>query len=417
MKNDQNIQRNSFIWNAAYGGLNAIQPAFVLFAISRTKELSEAGIVTIGFTIGTLVMILAQYGIRYFQATDTSEEYSFSDYYNTRIITTLGSILLVFIYLVCTSLLGNYSPYKSTVIFEIVLLKLGDAFESVFVGRLQQIGRLDIGSKVATIRIALSTLVIFILIWITHNLLVCFLIGLIVAILLDVILLRNKNIYSYFCREKFDKQKVIKLLKISFPLCVGFVLHNYAGNAPKYLVDYFVTDDIQAISGYIMMPMFVITLLNSFLMQPTVKTLGECWVEKKISIIMGKIKRHVIMIIAASLGVLIVGIFVGLPFLSWLYKVDLTNFREEFILLLIGGTLFTLSAYLIMLLTIIRRQKWIVYGCILASILYIALGKIIVSRFGLLGASWIYIVVNMLMLLVFLLGFYRGIKEKTFGGI
>lgn len=414
-KGSKKIAAMSFFWNAVYSGLNAIQSAVILFAISRTRALGEAGIITIGFTLATLANILGRYGVRNYQVTDVHEEYSFSDYYYLRLVSVGGTTILFLLYLLILTLTGNYSSYKGIVVFEVVLLKMVDAFEGLYVGRLQQKGRLDIGAKIASIRLIVSTAVIFILLWFVKSLPLCLLAGIVVSAGLDLALLDRSNWMPLFKTNTAEWNKVRILLKLALPLCLGHAMHNYLGNAPKYLVDMFVSDEMQAVSGYVMMPMFVITLLNTFLMQPMVRSLGEAWDRRESSRLAGMIRRHILLIALAAVMVLALGIWAGLPALSWMYHTELTQYKKEFIWLMAGGTLYTLSSYGIVLLTTIRKQRWIIAGCCFALVPYLLFGKTQVALRGLEGAAELYTFTNSAMLITFLLVFVI-VWRRTFGG-
>lgn len=409
------IARKSFIWNAMYAGFNALQSSVILFAIARKNEnLNEAGIITIGFTIASLVMIIARFGIRNYQVTDSQEEYDFSDYFFLRILTVFGALIIAIFYLFAMVYLNRYSLYKCLVVFEIVVLKLVDAFEGVYVGRLQQKGRLDIGARIAAVRIVLSTMAIFAMVWVVNNSLLCFLGGIVISLLTDLLMIPGSSRYAGFSVGLANRKRIFQLLHTAIPLCAGAALHNYIGNGPKYLVDYFLSDEMQAISGYIMMPMFVITVLNSFLMQPTVKSLGDAWNSSDMKKMCMIITRHIQFISLASVCVLILGLLVGLPLLSWAYQVNLNGYKGVFILIMIGGTVYTLSSYAMVILTAMRQQKWIVYGCMVSVLVYLCLGKVFVENSGLFGAACLYIIANVALLAVFCLGM-KGIANRSIG--
>lgn len=412
-KSSKKIAAMSFFWNAVYSGLNAIQSAVLLFAISRTRELGEAGIITIGFTLAALANILGRYGVRNYQVTDVHEEYSFSDYFFVRLVSVGGTTVLFLFYLTIMILTGKYSFYKGIIVFEVILLKMVDAFEGLYVGRLQQKGRLDIGSRIASVRLIVSTAVIFALLWFVGSLPLCLLAGIVVSAGTDLILLPRESRNGIFRHDGINRERGTKLLLLTLPLCLGMALHNYIGNAPKYLVDYFMSDEMQAISGYIMMPMFIITLMNSFLMQPMVRGLGENWSRKDRKALIKMIGIHIVLIFAASLLIAILGTWIGLPLLSWVFKTELSVFRMEFGYLMIGGTLYTISSYINVLLTTIRKQKWIIIGCSLAMLLFLIFGRCWVTVKGLEGATLLYIVANAAMLILLCMAFLTTWR-KTF---
>ena len=67
---------------------------------------------------------------------------------------------------------------------------------------------------------------------------------------------------------RFDWKNVKKILIQCFPLFVGLFLQFYIGNAPKYAIDAILSDNYQAIYGFIAMPVFIISLLNSMIFNP-----------------------------------------------------------------------------------------------------------------------------------------------------
>lgn len=406
------IARGAFFWNAACAGLDAIQAAVILLAISRLYDISIAGIVTFGFAVANLVTIIARYGIRNYQVTDSKELFRFPDYLLCRIWTTGGGLALAVIYLVFMLAGGKYSLDKGLIVFEIVALKATGAVEDVFVGRLQQLGRLDIGARISTFRLMTSTTVIFSLLWVIHNVHICLLLGIASEIILDVILIALARKLADFRLAPLSFHGAVRLLRVGIPLCLGMSLHNYVGNAPKYLVDLYMTDDLQAVCGYVMMPMFVLVILNVFVMQPAVKGLGDDW-NTNPSRFWAKAIRHMTIIFLLALAVLGMGLVIGLPLLSALYAVDLLPYRTEFLILMIGGGLYTISSYMIVMLTTMRRQSGIVWGCLAALLVYLVFGKWMSVKDGFAGACNLYIFANAAMVAAFLANLLHGRAHQT----
>lgn len=396
------IRRAGFFWNAVYAGLNAVQTALILFAVSRRYDLWAAGVLTIGFAIGNLAAITSRYGLRNYQVTDVRETFRFTDYFLNRIIATAGTAVLALMFLALMTVCGRYSPDKSLIILEVILLRIEGAFEEVYVGRLEQKGRLDVGSRIASIRLGGSTLVIFAAVWFLPDLRLCLLLGIVTGILLDLLLMPAGKRYADFGLHPFSGKAAGELLKAGFPLCAGLVLYNYAGNAPKYLVDLFLTDELQAVCGYIMMPMFVLSILNFLVMQPAVKGLGDSWNMDRVRF-RQKVFRHILVISGLAAAVIVTGFFAGLPILSAMYRIDLAPYRKEFLILMTGGALYAVSSYLILLLTTMRRQNGIIRGCGAAVLVYLALGGFMSRKAGFTGACWLYVVANLVMAGVFLL--------------
>ena len=118
------------------------------------------------------------------------------------------------------------------------------------------------------------------------------------------------------------------LLTAGAALCIGTFLHNVLGNMTKYLIDFYPTDAEQAINNYLMLPVFVVTLMNYVLMRPAVKSIGDLWSRRETNELRRMIIRHVLVLIFLA-GIITAGVLIlGLQILSWMYQVPLTRYRD-----------------------------------------------------------------------------------------
>ena len=73
---------------------------------------------------------------------------------------------------------------------------------------------------------------------------------------------------------------VFSILKSEFFVFFNSFAGIYILNAPKYAIDGFLTEDIQAIYGYIMMPATVMTLFTQFIVMPFLGKLKDMYEAK-----------------------------------------------------------------------------------------------------------------------------------------
>ena len=103
------------------------------------------------------------------------------------------------------------------------------------------------------------------------------------------------------------------------------------------------------------------------------------------------------------------GYLLGIPILSILYKTDLNAYKIDLIILLIGGGMYALSNFLIIVLTTIRKQNKLIGIYVISSILVYFLSNKLVSLFGITGATLTYtfsmILVSICCLLLFTLSY------------
>lgn len=411
--NEQNSRRSAAVWNAVGGALNAGQAAIVLIFISHKLGIVTAGMVTIAYAIANLFLSVSRYGVRNYQVTDVKENFTFADYFYGRIFTTLLTVAALLGYLGYCYFGGGYSGSKILIIFEVTILKLIDAFEDVYLGRYQQVGRLDVGAKIMAVRLALSTTAICILVVAGSGIYIALLGGIILSILLDIYLIGRTLCVGNAQINGFQKKRVYHLLKICLSLCVGTTLSIYIGNVPKYMIDAYMNEEIQAVFGYIMMPVFVIMLLNNFLYQPMVKDLGDLWQRKEYRLFKRNVMRQSLIVIGLTVVILVGGILVGLPILSIMYNVDLSAYRIEFALLLLGGGFYALAYYLNVPITTIRKQNYIAIGYAIAAVLAFALGKYFVISMGMMGAAILYLSINILLAFIYTIVLAVGVRKTA----
>lgn len=404
-------EKSATLWNALAGIINAGQSAIILIFVSHCLDIAASGVFTIAYAIGNLIYTVARYGVRNYQVTDAMKENSFGEYFWARCITTGGAFFLLLIYLFIEYISGVYSWNKVLIVFFMCLWKLVDAIEDVFYGMYQQQGYLGLGAKCYSYRLLISTLLFCILVCLNVPLLTITAVVAIVSYICAFILIKlslKNNFKIKFQLATFSGVK--KILKDCLSLCIAAVLAMYIGNAPKYMIDQYLSESVQAIFSYIMMPAFMTMLLSGFIYQPIVRNLGIMWENRKISEFVFCIWRQCIIITILTILVVAVGSIIGIPFLSFLYNVELSSFKKEFIVLLLGGGIYAIVSFLIVPITVMRIQKHITIGFIGASVCSMLCGKVLICEHGLMGACLLYLITNVVLLCFFLICFIVNIK-------
>ena len=90
--------------------------------------------------------------------------------------------------------------------------------------------------------------------------------------------------------------------------------------------------------------------------------------------------------------VVIVGGAVGCQILSIVFGVDLNGFKEVLIILLIGGAFFAFSVIEQVILTVMRKQIYLLICFLIASITVFLTSNPLVHKWGLLGAGYAYVI-------------------------
>ena len=160
-------------------------------------------------------------------------------------------------------------------------------------------------------------------------------------------------------------------------------------------------DTAQAYFGYIMMPAFVILVLSNFIYQPVVRDFGVLWTEGKEREFSLKCARMCAAIGGITALVLIGGYLLGIPVLSLIYGVDLDDYTAEFMVLLLGGGVYALVSFMMVMLTTVRSRNIIAAGFAAGTLCALISGKLLVAMSGIMGAAYLYLITNSVIFLLF----------------
>lgn len=413
--NSNTILKDSYIWNTIGGMLNAGQSALLLILISRTNSVEDAGIFSIAYAVACLTVTVGKWGMRNFQATDIQRKYDYGTYVSSRCFTCILMIIMTFYYILKGLWLSDYTTKKCLMVFLLGLLKMLDAVEDVVHGMFQKNGRLDIGAKSMATRYILTLSVCGVSLFFTHSLLLST--GISVVVSFAYFLFTTLLVYEEF-KEKvnisFTNRRMWKLLAECFSLFLGSFLMIYIANAPKYAIDEYMNETIQACFNYIFMPVYVISVLNTFIYQPVLTKLAIYYEEKRDMEFLGLFFKQLLIIAGLTLGILLCGFIAGIPVLSILYNIDLSEYKLAFMILLIGGSFLAVSGYLSVVITIIRKQKWLLLGYILAAVIAFVVSKSLILARGTLGAAFLYTGIVLLQVIVFAIIFVKFFLKRDF---
>lgn len=415
--NNKNDDKKSFIWNILAGIINASESVIILIVITRTNSLSDAGIMTIAFSVANLFVTIGKFGVRNLQATDVTERFQFSKYFIFRIITTLLMIFSVLCYLLYGSIFLDYSNKKIAVVFMINLIFVVESIEDVYAGRFQQKNRLDIGAKIFSIRWVMTIGVFVLAAVLTKNLLITVIMAFIISVICMIYMIHKVS--CYFISKPIEKNYtgIIELFREAFPLFISSFLSFYIINAPRYAIDAYLSEEVQACYGFISMPVFVIALVNGFIYQPDLVNMTIEWNENHNTKFIQRIVKQMVIIFLITVVCLIGAYSIGIPVLSFVFNTSLMSYKRELLILLLGGGMLAVVGYLSIILTIIRHQKDLLGGYVFIALCALLLSGVTVKNSGVFGAALLYLgLVSVLAIIFSIIVCYRIVIERNENG-
>lgn len=385
-----NREAAGYIWNMLGSLLMAFQSVIMLMIFTRVLNLRDAGIFTIAYANANLFLTIGKYGMRNFQVSDVKGQFNFGEYRHSRYITTTMMLIVSLIYVLYVGKQNSYTLDKSLVIIWMCVFKAVDSVEDVFHGLYQQKGRLDVAAKALTLRMLATIAVFGISVVILRDLLLSLIIVTIITTIIFIIFTVWTSFLWKVEAVTINKDNIGVLFKLCFPLFAGTFLAFYIGNSPKYAIDAVLSDELQACYGFIAMPVFVIELLNNFIFTPIVHKMSVLWNEQKLEEFMKRVCRQIIIIGGITLICMIGAYLVGIPVLSWLYNTDLSPYKTELLILLLGGGFLGMCGFLCTMLTIVRFQKSIIWGYSVIAAAAFILSNWIVRMYGMFGAAMLF---------------------------
>lgn len=396
------ILKDSFIWNMVGNMLNAFQSVVFLVVLTRISGLVESGIFTIAYADANLFLNVGKYGMRYYQVSDTKHQFIWSQYLKSRWISSILMLIVSVLYVIWASLNYGYSYRKSWVIIGMCLFKVVDAIEDVFHGLYQQRGRLDIAAKILTIRMIFTIAIFVVCAILTKSLLITLIVSTVFTALLLVILLKMTfGVFRESCHSESGGLGTISLFIQCFPLFLGSFLSFYIGNAPKYSIDALLTDKSQACYGFITMPVFIIGLLSGFISNPIISELSVMWLRGEKKKFNKQIWLQIGIVVSITIGCLVGAYFFGVPVLSWIYHTDLSKYKSEMLILLLGGGFLGLSGLFNTIITIMRFQRGLLIGYGIVAFIAFFFSDYFVYKYGIIGASALYMILMVLLAIFF----------------
>ena len=410
LSDQKKILRRTYFWNLAANLIYSIQSAILLMVVTRSGSLADAGVFSIIYATTHMLSSIGNYNMRNFQVSDALNEYSFREYWTSRVI-SCGLMLIIgaaygFI---------NYHDWRNiSIVLFFVGYRITDGIEDVIHGLVQKEGRLDIASFARTWRIILASIAFVIAYIITKDLFFASLLLLTTSLIaMIVFLIPVKKSFSSLKFETYIGGKVWKLLLACFPICLSALLQNYIVNSPKYAIDSVLSSETQGIFNILFMPIFAINVLSMFIFNPLVANMGKWWVDGELEKFRKSIWKQVFLVGGITLIAAAGSYLCGCELLGLIYGVELREYKVFLMTLMIFGGMAALATYFSVIITIMRKQNLIIIAYAVATIISVFVSVPIVQSNGMSGAAILYGIVMLSVVLILATGIIFKLRKTV----
>ena len=241
-----------------------------------------------------------------------------------------------------------------------------------------------------TIKAVVSMIVLFVVDYLTKNLILSC-ISIVVVNLLGIVFYDLKNIRKLgMTKTKFSIEKVKSIFISGFFTFILTFLGAYLINAPRYAIDDILTSDLQTIFGIIIMPATFMGLLGQYIIQPALTKIANSLKEKNYKNLKNIITFVIVAIILIGIFVLLIAYFLEAPVLGIIYGVDLNPYILSMMIIILGSIMYSLGIMISYILIAFRKTfvQAVVYTIV--SIIATILSYVLVKKIEILGASITY---------------------------
>ncbi len=390
----ENIKKDYF-WNTL-GVLmqNALSPV-LLVIVTRISGIDGSGVFSFAFAISIIFWSVALWGGRTFQVSDVIGQFSVRGYIRTRLL--LGT--LVMFCSVGFVIVNGYSAEKAYLIIMLSLLKVSESIADVLYGVVQTGGRLYQSGISLVVKSIVGALAFMFALIYTHDLVVSsgtlLVVNSIVLICYDIPNSRQSRRLEKKHKIFASSNEVWRILKTTSPVFAMSLLSMLSINIPRYFVDRYHEDQI-GYFGILTMPIALLTLMITFILQPNIVGLSKVYVQREVAkfeATVMKIARYVLIGALILFGAIIVG---GIPLLNMVFNIDIKDYQAALYVVVAGAFANTIVGVMMNILTIMRHFRVQFYLLLLANALLVIACGVLVPSHGLLAAVTLYAATNAL---------------------
>lgn len=406
----QNIKKD-YLWNSLGSLLQSAISPVLLIVITRLNGIDDSGLFSFALSLSVVFWAVSLWGGRTYQVSDVKREFSSGGYVAVRFIASL----IVAISAVVFCVLNGYNTTKTGLIMILVTFKILESIADSLYGVLQIHHKLYVAGMSLTMKAMLGFTAFMAVDIVTKNViygtLAILLVNVLIIFLYDILWVRR--VETIAVNKKLLKEytgQAIAIMKHTSAVFVVMFLTMFSLNIPRYFLDKSHPDQI-GYFGIMAMPITLLGLFISFIIQPNVVNLSELLVKgklKEFARIVSKINH-----ITFGIGVLsvVLSYLVGVWVLNTIFGININNFQLDLTIMVIGAAANAFVSIYVNLLIIMRRFKGQFYALLLTDILAVAVSMCLIERLAILGSVLVFMLISLLQLALLLVIYKRSLKD------
>lgn len=399
----------SILYNSIGSGIYLFCQWLITFIVVWVSGYKTAGILSIAMSVSTTFCVIATFNMRNYQSSDLKNKYSEKTYLTTRVFTSIIAVFVTLIY----SLIKGFSTTQFLCINAYMIFKISEAIVDVLHGSLQKKWRFDIIGMSYICRGIISIVLFSLGLYFTNNLLVALLlmsVGVYIFIAFYDIRKYKQNIKDY---GNFKKIYLVQLLIQCVPLVLYGLIFSYVAMYPKVFAEGLYGATTIGYYASVATPALIIQVAASFIFTPLISLFANYYDKKDYK----KFNKEMFKIIAIILILCIVAL-VGSHFLAdWalnlLFGKKILAYTYLFSGVIIISTLTAIIWFLGMLLVVIRNNKVLILGALLALVTACIVTPLFLEKYYLNGINATLILAYTIQIIIYVVALLFKKKQNN----
>lgn len=379
----------------------------MITALAKLGSAEQVGRYTLGVAVAAPVMAITMLQLRALQVIDARDEFSFEQYFGTRLLTT--AVALIIISGIC--LLGFDESRTAWIVLLVGMVKGVEAVSDIVRSLFQRHERMDISGTSLMLKGPALLMALIGVYWMTSDLIpavaAAVAAGLLVMLSHDLPRARrlleaeqSDEREALLTAGAWNPSHVFRLIGRAWPLGLGMCLLSLQMNIPRYVLQ---AHHGEALLGYFSAMAYVTvlgTMVVSALGQAASPRLAAFFLTDRSAFRRLFVKLVLVATLLGALYVAAVAVAGGF-ILTLLYRPEYAAYHAEFVLIAVAGALafmVTPVGFALTAARVFKAQLWIAGASCVVSI---GLASWLIPAGGVRGAAWTLVVMAAFLLVCF----------------
>ncbi len=379
------LKRN-ILWTGIGTAVYYVAQYALLSLLAKLINAEAVGQFALALAVITPIIMFSQMQFRSLQVTDAKGEYSFPDYFWTRIY---GTVLALFV-IAIVAMTGSYSSEARLVIFVFGVAKCFESLGDLTYGTLQSNDRMDYVALSQIIKSVLSIVLFGGVLFLTRQVLPAVLIlgGIWGLVFFGIDLPFARKVSGTKSLFVFPSSQTIRqLFMLSLPLAFTATMNAYLLNLPRYALKPFGESHIGYFSAVASL-LSMVTLITGTVSQATLARVSKYYQEGDYRAYFRLVAKTALLHVGISLAVTLAVWLGGKALVGALFTPEYRDYTNVLLLMCAGMTLNSLGTVSSITLSAGRQFRHQFVYTVVLLVLCIPLYHTLIARYGVIGAGW-----------------------------